>query len=204
MFDNIKPWYLSRTIIGVLVSVLAKSLTVWGYHLSPDLQGEIVTLALTAVGFAGDGLAVWGRVKATKAIGKPNGGTSAGGGPALAVMLLVATLAGPLAACATPSADSTQQQAYALEADYQTAQRAVLAYVQSEAADPAVVAHLREAEAAVYATVVAVRAEAAALRRAPPGSREAERKRMALAAALAAGREGLTILTRHLNQGETR
>lgn len=201
MFDTVKPWYLSRTIIGVLVSVLAKSLTVWGYHLSPELQGEIVTLALTAVGFGGDALAVWGRVSATKSIGKPNdGGPSIGGGHALGALLLAVALAGPLSACATASADLPQQQAWALEADYQSAQRAVLAYVESPGADREVVGRLVEAEAALYSVIVAVRAEAAALRRAPPGSREAERRRMALAAGLAAGREGLAILTRHLQE----
>jgi len=200
MFDLAKPWYLSRTIVAILVSALAKGLAIWGYALTPDLRGDLVTLILALVGCAGDALAIFGRVKATKAIGRQpgDGDPPLGIGAAVAVLFVVFALAGPLAACATYTAETPQQQAYALEADYQAAQRAALAYVSGPAADPAIAGRVVEAEAAVYATVAAVRAEAEALRRAPPDSPEAARRRLGLAAALAAAREGLATLTRHL------
>jgi len=190
MPTDIKPWYLSRTIIGILVSILAKGLAVWGYQISPDLLGDIVTLALTLVSFGGDALAIFGRVRATKAIGrKPGDGpTPLGIGSAMALLLLVGALAGPLAACASREADSPAQRIYALEADYQNVQRAVLAYLASPAALPAVAARLKDAEALAHAAVRA--------------AREAARKGedVGLPAALAAAREAVERVRRYLEE----
>lgn len=199
MSTTTKPWYMSRTIIGVLVSLLAKALAMWGYEVSPALEGEITTLVLTAIGLAGDALAIFGRVKATKGIRRPR---MSGGFAAFLLASMVVVTAGSLSACSFTQAETPQQQAYAIEADFQAAQRAVLGYVTSPDADAEVKARLKQLEAAVYGAVVAMREEAAALRRAPPESDAAARRRIALAAAIAAAREAFDALDQYLRNKE--
>ena len=72
--DN-KAWYASRTLWGVIISVLGKAVAaVWGVEITEEDTVQVadaVTLVIsTGVSFAGDMLAFYGRLKAKKAIGK--------------------------------------------------------------------------------------------------------------------------------------
>jgi hypothetical protein len=70
-----KAWYASKTIWGVIISVVGKLVAVvMGYNISEaeaaqatDFVTTIIPLAISGVG---DVLAWYGRVKADKAIGK--------------------------------------------------------------------------------------------------------------------------------------
>lgn len=151
-----KPWYASRTIWGVVVTLAAQLLSRWGYQLSPDLQGEVVDLVLQAVSAGGAGLAVWGRVAASKPIARP---IARPGGAGIAKALLVAgllgtlTLGGPSACAALEDTETPAQQAYALRADLVAAQEAAIAYLSSGATDRDVVLAIQAAEATAYAAM---------------------------------------------------
>lgn len=160
--NDSKPWYLSRTIIGVLISLLSKGLVALGYNPSPDIEADLVNLVLLAIGFAGDALAVYGRVKATKGIGRRpgDGDPPLGVGALAATLLLAASLAGPLAACATPAADTPAQRVYALQADLNAGLAVVNAYVHSPdaAARPQVKQSLKSLAATAVAAVLSAQA----------------------------------------------
>lgn len=68
--ENVKGILQSRTIWGVIVSVLAGLLSKYGYEVTPELQDSLITSALDVVSVAGGLFAAYGRVKATKRIGK--------------------------------------------------------------------------------------------------------------------------------------
>jgi hypothetical protein len=147
-----KPWYLSRTIWGVLVALAAQLLARWGYELTPALQGDIVSTILDLVSAGGAGLAVFGRVKASKRLTGP---------PAPPVkMLVIAGLLGTLAlggptACAVQEETQTPaQHAYALGLDLVAAQEATIALLDSDAdLPPEVIQALVAAEGTAYAAV---------------------------------------------------
>lgn len=67
-----KPWWQSRTIIGIVVMLLAQVLKWLHVDIVNDELTDIVTIALEAIGA---GLAVYGRVKARKTLRrtKPGG-----------------------------------------------------------------------------------------------------------------------------------
>jgi hypothetical protein len=72
---NSKAWYASRTLWGVIISVLGKAVAaIWGVEVTEEDTVQVadaVTLVIsTGVSFAGDMLAFYGRLKAKKAIGK--------------------------------------------------------------------------------------------------------------------------------------
>lgn len=67
--DN-KAWYLSRGVWGSVVVILAMLLKSFGHEISPDLQGAMVDNAIAVVTVIGGVIALVGRVKATKTIGK--------------------------------------------------------------------------------------------------------------------------------------
>jgi hypothetical protein len=72
MNEESKPWWRSRTIIGVLVLVLAQVLRLAKVDIVNEELTQIVTLVMDTFGAA---LAIYGRVKARKAIKrtKPGG-----------------------------------------------------------------------------------------------------------------------------------
>lgn len=189
--NDSKPWYLSRTIIGVLISLLSKGLVALGYNPTPDIEAELVNLVLLAIGFAGDALAVYGRVKATKGIGRADPdplGHRLRVLPVLLAIGLAAAMAGPLAACATPAADTPAQRVYALQADLNAALASVNAYVHSPdaAARPEVKQSLKSL--AATAGAAALTAQDAVRRGDHP----------AVPAALGAARQALEELSRYL------
>ncbi|WP_142847088.1 hypothetical protein [Telmatospirillum sp. J64-1] len=145
-----KPWYLSRTILGSLLSSVSAFLAIFGVQISPELQGQVVELVLAISTAGGLLLTIIGRIKARSGI---NFGRSSGTGSGTALALLLATplaLTLLLGACATPAAQSPAQRVYALQADYTAAQAMAVGYVESSAAKPAVVAVIQEADAAAY------------------------------------------------------
>lgn len=165
MTDISKPWYLSRTVLGILISVAAKALATWGYEIDPALQADLVTLILHLVGFGGDALALFGRVRATRRVTLGGGGDVAKG--LMLALLLGALVAGGPVACAARVETTTSAQAvYALKADFLAAQYAALRYIESPVAAPAAVTAIRAAEGMAYAALV--EAEAAAREGADP------------------------------------
>ena len=65
MSEETKPWWQSRTIIGVIVLLLAQVLKLLKVDIVNEELTQIVTLSLDAIGGF---LAIYGRVKARKAI----------------------------------------------------------------------------------------------------------------------------------------
>jgi len=65
MSDETKAWWQSRTIIGVIVILLAQLLKYFKVDIVNEELTEIVTLVMD---FAGTSLAIYGRVKARKQI----------------------------------------------------------------------------------------------------------------------------------------
>lgn len=63
-----KPWYLSKTIWGSLISVAAAFTGMIGMSLDPATQGEIADALVQIVGAAGALLAIYGRLRATDVI----------------------------------------------------------------------------------------------------------------------------------------
>ena len=63
-----KPWYLSKTIIGSLITAVVGVLALLGYVMPGDSAGFLTDQAVIAVeavaGLVGVGLAVYGRFKA--------------------------------------------------------------------------------------------------------------------------------------------
>lgn len=63
--QDAKAWWQSRTIIGVIVLLLAQALKLLKVDIVNDELTQIVTLSMDAIGGF---LAIYGRVKARKAI----------------------------------------------------------------------------------------------------------------------------------------
>jgi len=76
VMDETKPWYLSRGILGGAVAAVAGAAQLAGYAVTPADQAALVD-GVTQIGglVAGAGsllgglVAIWGRIKASKAIG---------------------------------------------------------------------------------------------------------------------------------------
>lgn len=68
--ENFKSIFTSKTFWGVVVSIISKSLLYFGFEINETLEKEIVDLVIAMIGFAGDGVAIFGRITATKKIGK--------------------------------------------------------------------------------------------------------------------------------------
>lgn len=75
--DETKALLASRTFWGAVVAGASGLMSLWGYSVLPEDQVQLVDMAATLVGFAGSGVAIWGRVKAGKRInGVLSGGES--------------------------------------------------------------------------------------------------------------------------------
>ncbi|SDH74986.1 hypothetical protein [Roseospirillum parvum] len=106
MEETSKAWYRSRTVWGALVTLLALLLGQIGLELTPELRSELTTALVTLGGALGTVLTLYGRIKATRRLGRADRPPRAGG--RLAVLILLSGLmAGGLAACAAPSANRT-------------------------------------------------------------------------------------------------
>ena len=70
MSEETKPWWQSRTIIGVIVLLIAQILK----YLKVDIVNEELTeIVVLVMDFLGASLAIYGRVKATCSIGQGSG-----------------------------------------------------------------------------------------------------------------------------------
>ncbi len=68
--EPVKAWWESKTIWGAVVNVVFSMVGFFGYAIDPSLQ-EPTTQALLALGVAvGGAVTIYGRVIATKRIGK--------------------------------------------------------------------------------------------------------------------------------------
>lgn len=67
MNDEEKKWYVSKSVIGSVVAILALIAGAFGYDVDTESQ-EQITLALIGVG--GGVVAIYGRVKAVKKLTK--------------------------------------------------------------------------------------------------------------------------------------
>ena len=63
-----KSWYTSKTIWGSLITIIAMILGAFGYSVGADDQATVTDVLTTIAGFGGTVLAIYGRVKASKAI----------------------------------------------------------------------------------------------------------------------------------------
>jgi uncharacterized membrane protein len=66
--QDVKPWYMSKTIIGAVITVLALVAGVFGYGIGAEDQAALADYAVTIGGVVGGLLAIYGRVKASKDI----------------------------------------------------------------------------------------------------------------------------------------
>lgn len=68
--DLPKPWYLSRGVIGSIVAIVSGALGALGYGIPVEVEGQAVDLLVAAGGVIGGGVALWGRLRATRRIGQ--------------------------------------------------------------------------------------------------------------------------------------
>ncbi|MBT9368586.1 hypothetical protein KLP42_01655 [Rhizobium sp. CSW-27] len=66
--DNAKPWYLSKTIWGGVIALLAALLQATGQQGSPLAEGDLAEAATTLAGAVGGVLSVYGRLAAKTSI----------------------------------------------------------------------------------------------------------------------------------------
>lgn len=66
--DETKSWYMSKTVWGGLIAVAAGAAGAFGYTIAPDDQAQIVDAVVVVATVIGGLLAVFGRVKASKAV----------------------------------------------------------------------------------------------------------------------------------------
>lgn len=67
--DN-KAWWQSKTVWGGLIALAAGILAAFGFTLSPEDQNTLVNIVVGITGAVGGLIAVVGRVKASKKVGK--------------------------------------------------------------------------------------------------------------------------------------
>lgn len=68
--DGVKSILMSKTIWGVIVSIVGKLAALAGYTITEGDEQELVALVGLLASAVGDAYAVYGRVKATKAIAR--------------------------------------------------------------------------------------------------------------------------------------
>jgi hypothetical protein len=131
-----KPWYASTGVWGAVVTLAGSVLSLMKVQLDPQLLDDIRQWVLSLVTLVGGGVARWGRIRATRRIGKPPAAAAA------ALLVLVSLGTGVLAlsssGCATTHDDSC---ARADRATYDAVAPEYAAYV---AADPKLTAEQRD------------------------------------------------------------
>lgn len=156
--EKTKKWWQSKTIIGAMVSMISTLLASFGVAIAPDLQTEIVTVAVALGGVVGSALSIYGRIKASHTISKGNG--AALRSVALALLLFGGLgIAGPIA-CASYTAyeaeDATPSQTvFALQSDYNSALVAATEFARSPGTDTDVADTVRRLEVAAHSTLMA-------------------------------------------------
>ena len=70
MFESNKNWWASRTVWGGLIALIAGALGVFGYTLLPEDQAALIDGRSALAASLGGIIAIWGRVRASRQIGK--------------------------------------------------------------------------------------------------------------------------------------
>lgn len=153
----------SRTILGVVLSLVFKLMALYGAEVSPELQGEITQLAFLAASFAGDAVAVWGRFRAERPLRLlSTGGGDPGGGIArlflLAFLFGALAVTGPVACASKVETETPQQQVYAIKSDLVAVQTVAATMVESPQTPAVIVTAIRTANAVAVAAVDAAEA----------------------------------------------
>ncbi|WP_449246283.1 hypothetical protein [Desulfarculus baarsii] len=65
-----KPWYQSKTIWGGVVSFIAVVGGLFGLNMNADEQTAVTEGLMAVGGLIGVGMTIWGRLSASKGIGK--------------------------------------------------------------------------------------------------------------------------------------
>jgi hypothetical protein len=68
--DGDKQWWQSRAVWSSIVAALSGAAMLFGFNVGAETQVELTETILLGVGVAGSLAAIWGRIKATKTIGK--------------------------------------------------------------------------------------------------------------------------------------
>lgn len=68
--EDTKKWYMSKSVWGGMIAVVAAVAGAFGYMLSPEDQASLTDAAVVVAGAVGGVLAVYGRVKAEKMVKK--------------------------------------------------------------------------------------------------------------------------------------
>lgn len=63
-----KPWYVSKTVWGSVVAILASVLGLWDFDMSAADQDRLVDMIVQLIGTAGGVLALVGRFRATRVL----------------------------------------------------------------------------------------------------------------------------------------
>lgn len=71
MNPTAKPWYASTTVWGSLVTLGGSILSLLKVQLDPQLLADIREWVLALATLIGGGIALWGRIRATRRIGTP-------------------------------------------------------------------------------------------------------------------------------------
>ena len=66
--ENEKSWYLSKTVWGGLIAVAAGIAGAFGLTIAPEDQAAIADAIVVVASVGGGLLAVFGRIKASKAV----------------------------------------------------------------------------------------------------------------------------------------
>ena len=67
--ENMKQWYLSKTVWGALVAILAGLLPAMGLEFDAGAQSQLADDFVSLVGAVGGLIAVYGRLTAEKRLG---------------------------------------------------------------------------------------------------------------------------------------
>ena len=68
--DTLKHWYFSKAVWGGIIAVLAGLAGLFGFDLDADTQSKLAEHAVAIASAVGGALAIYGRVKADKKVGK--------------------------------------------------------------------------------------------------------------------------------------
>lgn len=67
--DDMKQWYVSKTVWGGLIAILASLMQAAGVELDPTIQGDMADNAVALAGAIGGLVAIYGRLTAEKRLG---------------------------------------------------------------------------------------------------------------------------------------
>ena len=67
--EDVKQWYLSKTVWGALVAILASLLPTMGMGLDAAAQGQLADDLVALAGAIGGLIAIYGRLTAEKRLG---------------------------------------------------------------------------------------------------------------------------------------